>query len=299
MGVSWGAPVTYFLCCTHEGEYFFIIREILCVIVSLSLSLCVCVFLRWQASCGRSGLLTSVRRASTTPGYEVCCSDFTAEVCGLFRDLFCIPCPSSEWVVWAQVGGLAITLLIYKKKQTNKKNYVTLMKNTQRWLATTDEDQSFPLPRACPSVKPPLFSISRCHWKKPNVCLLSTILTSSLPPLSPSAPPVLDVHPVSVAEPARTALHSAVQRQPQRPQPHQFPRLLPWGVLPAADRTDQRDGEPGGQWPDAVLREGPGVLHCGPEGKGLISYGSHSNHFSPVSTKVKKFSPIHMQSYYS
>lgn len=188
-----------------------------------------------------------------------------------------------------RIGYYPLNLYIQKNKK--QKEQCHFDKNTQRWLTTTDEDQIFPLPRACPSVKPPLFSISRCHWKKPNVCLLSTILTSSLPPLSLSAPPVLDVHPVSIAEPTRTAVHAAVQRQPQRPQPHKFPRLLPWGVLPAADRTDQRDGEPGGQWPDAVLREGPGVLHSGPEGKGLISYDSHSNHFSPVSTEVKSFPP--------
>ena len=109
-----------------------------------------------------------------------------------------------------------------------------------------------------PTLNPPLFSSSRRHWKKPNVCLLSPVLSSSLPPLSPTAPPALV---------AWTALHAAVQRQPQRPKPHQLPQLLPRGVLPAADRTDKRDGQPGGQWPVAVRREGPGVLHSGPEGK--------------------------------
>lgn len=185
----------------------------------------------WQAWCGQSGLLTSVRRRSTTPGYEVCCSDFTAE------DFFTITCLFRKWVcvAWAQVGGSAISLSIYEKQ-------CRFDKSTRCWLTATDEDQRFAPPAVCPqrsncaffcqtSLRPPLFGVSRCHWKKPNVCLLSPILTSSLPPLSPSAPPIL-------AEHARTALHAAVQRQPQRPQPHQLPWLLPWGVLPAADRTD-------------------------------------------------------------
>lgn len=142
-------------------------------------------------------------------------------------------------------------------------------------LTVTDEDQRFPLPGvhpqkpSCaffcqPSLIPPLFRRLRRNWKKPNVCLLSPILTSSLPPLCPSAPPVLAIHPVW------THLHTAVQRQSQRPQPHQLPQLFPWGVLPAADRTDQRDGEPGGQWPVAVCCEGPGVLHSGSEGRDVF-----------------------------
>lgn len=65
-----------------------------------------------------------------------------------------------------------------------------------------------------PPLKIRLFRISLCHWKKTNVCLLSPILTSSLSPLSPPAPPVL------VAKRARTTLHAAIQWQPQRPQPY-------------------------------------------------------------------------------
>lgn len=112
-------------------------------------------------------------------------------------------------------------------------------------------------------------TIERCRRKKTNVCLLSPVLTSSLPPLSPSAPPVLAVHPVPFAEPTGATLHSAVQWQPQHPQSDKLPRLLQWGVLPAADRTDQRDGEPGGQRSVAVCCQGPGVLHSGPKGKNL------------------------------
>lgn len=112
-------------------------------------------------------------------------------------------------------------------------------------------------------------TVERCRRKKPNVCLLSPVLTSSLPPLSPSAPPVLAVHPVPFAEPAGAPVHSAVQRQPQHPQSDKLPWLLQWGVLPAADRTDQRDGEPGGQRSVAVCCEGPGVLHSRPKGKNL------------------------------
>lgn len=106
------------------------------------------------------------------------------------------------------------------------------------------------------------------HRKKPNVCLLSLVFTSSLPPLSQSSAPVLAV---LLAEPARSALHAAVQRQPQRLQPHQLPRLLSWSVLPAADRPDQRDGQPRGQRPLAVCCQGPRVLHSGPKGKDVIS----------------------------
>lgn len=113
------------------------------------------------------------------------------------------------------------------------------------------------------------FDASRCRRKKPNVCLLSPVLTSSLPPLSPSAPPVLAVHPLPFTEPAGAPLHAAVQRQPQHPQSDKLPRLLQWGVLPAADRADQGDGQPRGQRPVAVCGQGPGVLHCGPKGKRL------------------------------
>ncbi|KAF3844678.1 hypothetical protein F7725_007841 [Dissostichus mawsoni] len=48
------------------------------------------------ASCGQSGLLTSVRRRSATSGYEACCSDFAAEVCGLSTHVFSLTCPSTE-----------------------------------------------------------------------------------------------------------------------------------------------------------------------------------------------------------
>lgn len=111
-------------------------------------------------------------------------------------------------------------------------------------------------------------AFSRPHRKKPNVCLLSPVFTSSLPPLSQSSPPVLAV---LLAEPTRSPLHAAVQRQPQRLQPHQLPRLLSWSVLPAADRTDQRDGQPWGQRPLAVCCQGLGVLHRGPKGKDVVS----------------------------
>lgn len=117
-------------------------------------------------------------------------------------------------------------------------------------------------------LKPPLFSVWSHHRKKPNVCLLSPISTSSLSPLPQSSPPFVAV---LLAEPARTDLHAAVQRQPQRPQPYQLPQLLPWSVLPAADRTDQRDSEPWGQWPLAVCCQGLGVLHCGSKGKVVVS----------------------------
>lgn len=166
-------------------------------------------------------------------------------------------------------GGSAITLLIYEKQcHFDKKQ--TVLTHCDWWGSkipppknlSTEIQLCFFLPAF--TENPPLFSVSRRHWKKPNVCLLSPILTSSLPPLSPSAPPILAV--------ARSDLHPAVQRQPQRPQPHQLPQLLPWGLLPSADRIDQRDSEPGSQWPVAVLCQGPGVLYSGPEGKSLISF---------------------------
>lgn len=149
-----------------------------------------------------------------------------------------------------------------------------LDENTQCWLRTY-KDQSFPrltayLQRSnitcfCRTqLKPPPFSVSRHHRKKPNVCLLSPVFTSSLPPLSQSSAP-------DFAEPTRTNLHAAVQRQPQRLQHYQLPRLLSWSVLPAADRTDQRDGKPWGQRPLAVCCQGLGVLHSGSEGKHVIS----------------------------
>lgn len=143
---------------------------------------------------------------------------FTAEVCGPLRDF---PPPAvhiaNDCVAWAQVGELANALFIYEKQ-------CHLDINTQCWLTATYEDYRFPLSRVYPQrsscaffckppLKPPPFSVSSCRWKKPNVCLLSPVLTSSLPPLSPSAPPV---YPVPVAEPAWTTLHTAVQRQPQR-----------------------------------------------------------------------------------
>lgn len=131
--------------------------------------------------------------------------------------------------------------------------------------------------------RPLSFSVSRGRWKKPNVCLLSPVLTSSLPPLSPSAPPVL-------AKPAGATLHTAVERQPQHPQSYKLPRLLPWGVLPAADRTDQRDSKPRGQWPVAVCCKGPGVLHSGPKGKGpwvlLASFASFAPTYAKLSQKA-------------
>lgn len=149
-----------------------------------------------------------------------------------------------------------------------------LDENTQCWL-TTFKDQSFPrlwayLQRSnitcfCKTqLKPPPFSVSRHHRKKPNVCLLTPVFTSSLPPLSQSSSPVF-------AEPARTNLHAAVQRQPQRLQPYKLPWLLSWSVLPAADRTDQRDSQPRGQRPLAVCCQGLGVLHSGSKGKGVVS----------------------------
>lgn len=58
------------------------------------LSLCVCLW--WQASCGQSGLLTSLKRRNTTPGYDASRSNFTAEVCGLLRNFFSITLPSKE-----------------------------------------------------------------------------------------------------------------------------------------------------------------------------------------------------------
>lgn len=137
------------------------------------------------------------------------------------------------------------------------------------------------------SKRRPSFSVSSCRRKKPNVCLLSPVLTSSLPPLSLSAPPVL------VAQFARTALRAAVQRQPQHPQPDQLPWLLPWGVLPAADRADQRDSEPGGQWPLTVCCQGPGVLHSGPKGKGLISFQHYDSHWKDISRKTSPHAMWH------
>lgn len=132
---------------------------------------------------------------------------------------------------------------------------------------------------------PPSFSVSRCRWKKPNVCLLSPVLTSSLPPLSPSAPPVLAV---PLAKPAGATLHTAVERQPQHPQSYKLPRLLPWGVLPAADRTDQRDSKPRGQWPVAVCCKGPGVLHSGPKGKGPVVLLASFVSFTPTYAKLSR-----------
>lgn len=160
------------------------------------------------------------------------------------------------------------------------KNTAHLDENTQCWLET-HQDPSSPLLRAylqeiqlhlLPHKTPIKVStvqrFSRHHRKKPNVCLLSPVFTSSLPPLSQSSPPVFAV---LFAEPARSDLHAAVQRQPQRLQPHQLPRLLSWSVLPAADRTDQRDGQPGGQRPLAVCGQGLGVLHRGSKGKDVVS----------------------------
>ena len=112
----------------------------------------------------------------------------------------------------------------------------------------------------------------RRRRKNPNVYLLPRVLTSSLRPLAPSAPPVLAAHPVSVAQPAGATLQPALQRQPQRLQPHQLPGLFPWRVLPAPDRTHQGDGQPGGGGRVAVRRQGPGVLHRRPEG--TLSSGS-------------------------
>lgn len=121
-----------------------------------------------------------------------------------------------------------------------------------------------------------LLSASRhwiCHYsashvatgRNLNVCLLSSVLTPSRPPFSPSASPAL-------AYLARTDLPAVVQRQPQCPQPHQLPQLLPWRLLLAADRTDQRDGEPGGHRPHFVGCQGPGVLHSGSKGKNVPKY---------------------------
>lgn len=139
----------------------------------------------------------------------------------------------------------------------------------------THQDQSFPPVRARPrrsnitcfcktQLKPPTVQRPTSPSEEPNVCLLSLVFTSSLPPLSQPSPPVF-------AEPTRTDLHAAVQRQPQPLQPYQLPRLLPWSVLPAADRTDQRDGKPRGQRPLAVCCQGPGVLHSGSKGKDVVS----------------------------
>lgn len=146
-----------------------------------------------------------------------------------------------------------------KKQCRRDKNKTKQKTQQQRRLKGTEPTASSDLTETSP--------VERCRRKKANVCLLSPVLTSSLPPLSPSAPPVLAVHPVPFAEPAGAPLHAAVQRQPQHPQSDKLPRLLQWGVLPAADRTDPGDGEPRGQRSVAVRCEGPGVLHRGPKGK--------------------------------
>lgn len=63
---------------------------------------------------------------------------------------------------------------------------------------------------------PPFSVFSSLNWKKPNVCLLSPVLSSGLPALTPSAPP-------SLAGIAWTALPAALQREPQRPKSYQLP----------------------------------------------------------------------------
>lgn len=189
------------------------------------------------------------------------------------------PCAeSTDLSLWACLQRK--TMLEFASASSAGEKHWHLDENAHCWPAT-HQDRPSPPPRAhlrssdltwfCKTQlkPPPPFSVftSSPRRKKPNVCLLSPVFTSSLPPLSQPSPPVLAV---LLAEPARCALHAAVQRQPQRLQPHQLPRLLPWSVLPAADRTDQRDGQPWGQRPLAVCCQGPGVLHSGPKGKDVV-----------------------------
>lgn len=238
---------------------------------------CLCVCLWRQASCGQSGLLASEKRRNTTPGFEVGGSEFTIEAWGLYRALLSITCTSSKWLCGAQakVGGESSTLLI-SEKQCGVNTSTVVSHCGRRGPKVCPESTSTRIQLGFFSTTPKsnlsLLRTTRSHRKKPNVCLLSPIFTSNLPPFCPSATLVLAVPPVPVAEPPRTTLHAAVQRQSQRPQLHQLPQLFPWGVLPAADWTDQRDSEPGSQRPVTVCCQGPGVLHSGPEGKTVILF---------------------------
>lgn len=116
-----------------------------------------------QVSCGQSGLLTSVKRTSKTPGYEVCCGDPPAEICGLF------------------LHHMPIQLIMHvlcELRWVGRINSINT--NKQCWLTTIDEEQIFfvqAYPRRpsgallCqPSLNLPLFSLSRRNWKKPQ-CL--------------------------------------------------------------------------------------------------------------------------------
>lgn len=129
---------------------------------SVYVSVFVCLWR--QVSCGRSGLLTSVKRKSKPPGYEVCCGDCPAGICGWFLHHTSIQLIMHVSYELRWVGRI---------KNINTKN--------PNWLATTDEEQIFStrpvdLQRPSgallcqPSLNPPLFSLSRWNWKKPQ-CL--------------------------------------------------------------------------------------------------------------------------------
>lgn len=96
-----------------------------------------CVYLQWQASCGQSGLLTSVRRRSTTPGYEVCCSVFfTCRSLWTIQRLPSISCTYREWLCCS--GGWLdwCPLNLWKKMKQ-----CPLDKNIQCWPTATCEGQ--------------------------------------------------------------------------------------------------------------------------------------------------------------